>query len=539
MKLEYIISAMMLLFCVKGFAQSNPRMENENYMYTVFYDYFDTPNLDRSKWNVSHDGKKTCGIWVDGANTLNQANSCLNLSIIASPGYTITDGLGHTYTADYISSEVTSSVTPFLHGSFECRAKYANQRGSWPAFWLFGGDGVACPPGGNACEIDISEFWSYTELMKPEDGVYCMDKMKLENNCHRYYPPLICGVDNFEHWYNALMASSMDNNFHVYKCVWTPEKIDFYMDNVLKSTALKASYNPDYFPYLPLSVKLSQQVNCLNCGTIVAPQTSSFDYVKVKQFFLAPEITFSNNLICYSGTATIDVDAAATNITWQLTPSNLFTTASGSGKVATMTRASGVNGQGKITYSFQMPSGETFTAEKNIYVGSLPTPYIPTSIVHCGTEVNFIVDELNTTYGTSFSWSSDILSISNNTSPQCTAWGTYDGTGYISCTVTTCGVSKTGTTTVRVNACDYLLFTPNPATNETTVSLESATQKSTIIASGWDVEVYDQGQLLKIKKTRLTARTTTLNTSDWKEGVYIVRAKVGDEVITEKLLVKH
>ena len=331
----------------------------------------------------------------------------------------------------------------------------------------------------------------------------------------------------------------MDNNFHVYKCVWTPEKIDFYMDNVLKSTALKASYNPDYFPYLPLSVKLSQQVNCLNCGTIVAPQTSSFDYVKVKQFFLAPEITFSNNLICYSGTATIDVDAAATNITWQLTPSNLFTTASGSGKVATMTRASGVNGQGKITYSFQMPSGETFTAEKNIYVGSLPTPYIPTSIVHCGTEVNFIVDELNTTYGTSFSWSSDILSISNNTSPQCTAWGTYDGTGYISCTVTTCGVSKTGTTTVRVNACDYLLFTPNPATNETTVSLESATQKSTIIASGWDVEVYDQGQLLKIKKTRLTARTTTLNTSDWKEGVYIVRAKVGDEVITEKLLVKH
>ena len=149
MKLYYFISAMMLFNCVKGLAQSNPRMENVNYMYTAFYDDFDTPNLDRSQWNVSHHGKKDCGIWVDGLNTVNQANGCLNLSIISSPGYTTTMWNDSIISADYISGEVaTDSV--FHYGSFECRVKYAHQIGSWPAFWAIGGDGIPCEQGGGA-----------------------------------------------------------------------------------------------------------------------------------------------------------------------------------------------------------------------------------------------------------------------------------------------------------------------------------------------------------------------------------------------------
>lgn len=255
---------MMLFICVKGYTQSNPRMENQNYMYTAFYDNFDTPNLNRSQWNVSHDGKKDCGIWVDGANTVNQANSCLNLSIISSPGYTFTDWMNRTYTADYISGEVTSD-SAFQYGSFECRAKYAHQKGSWPAFWAIGGDGIPCEQGGGAGdEIDISEFWSYTVCNHPGSNPPYHEAMKLENNCHRYYNPGYCdGNSHFYHWYNASMGSSMDDNFHVYKCVWTPDKIDFYMDNVLKNTVL-VSVNPQYFPFRPLHVILSQQVACLD-----------------------------------------------------------------------------------------------------------------------------------------------------------------------------------------------------------------------------------------------------------------------------------
>ena len=98
-----------------------------------------------------------------------------------------------------------------------------------------------------------------------------------------------------------------------------------------------------------------------------SPQTSYFDYVKVREFFLAPEIT-APSLICSTGTAILDVDPAATNISWALTPSTLFATSSGTGTTASIVKSSVTNGLGTITYSFQMPSGETFTASKDIWL---------------------------------------------------------------------------------------------------------------------------------------------------------------------------
>lgn len=71
----------------------------------------------------------------------------------------------------------------------------------------------------------------------------------------------------------------------------------------------------------------------------------------------------------------MDVASEATNITWQLTPASLFTTSTGSGKTANIVSASGAIGVGKITYTFQMPSGETFTAYKDFNVGP-PISYI-------------------------------------------------------------------------------------------------------------------------------------------------------------------
>lgn len=88
----------------------------------------------------------------------------------------------------------------------------------------------------------------------------------------------------------------------------------------------------------------------------------------------------------------------------------------------------------------------------------------------------------------------------------------------------------------------YLLsLTPNPSTVETTISLETiATDaKSTKALQEWDLEVYNQGQQLKARKQKIKGSQATLNTSGWKEGVYIIRAKVNGEVLTEKLVVKE
>lgn len=95
----------------------------------------------------------------------------------------------------------------------------------------------------------------------------------------------------------------------------------------------------------------------------------------------------------------------------------------------------------------------------------------------------------------------------------------------------------------------YMMMSPNPSSGVTTVSIESTTEepdlKSASTTSGigddaeWDLEVYDAMQNLKQKKTKLRGNSTTINTQSWKEGVYMVRAKYKDKVLTGKLVVKQ
>lgn len=87
----------------------------------------------------------------------------------------------------------------------------------------------------------------------------------------------------------------------------------------------------------------------------------------------------------------------------------------------------------------------------------------------------------------------------------------------------------------------FLSLSPNPSTLETTISIEPASTKTknTEALPEWDLEVYNQGQQLKARTQKIKGRQTVLNTSGWKEGVYIVRAKVNGEVLTEKLVVKE
>ena len=60
----------------------------------------------------------------------------------------------------------------------------------------------------------------------------------------------------------------------------------------------------------------------------------------------------------------------AENITWKLSPETLFKTAvSGKGKTVEFKIAPSAIGQGKITFSFKMPDGEIFEAEKIFDVG--------------------------------------------------------------------------------------------------------------------------------------------------------------------------
>ena len=459
--------------------------------------------------------------------------------MIYSPNYT-----SGGYTGDYVGGEIISKL-PFQYGSFECGAIFAHQNASQPAFWLFGGDGLPCPPGGYINEIDIAEL-------------LCEDpSLSIDHVIHKYYPPADCsgsvGVEKDKHEYFGM---SFDNNFHLFKCVWTPDKIDYYVDGV--QTHQVVNSGQEWFPNLHLELRLSQQI-LDPIGAVITPQTSYFDYVRVKQFFLAPVIT-SPNSICSTGIATMDVDPLATNISWQLTPSYLFTTSTGSGKTVNIVSASGAIGVGKITYTFQI-SGETFTAYKDFNVGP-PISYIDftvyrsdgvlatkggsTWLMCANTTYHIYMNNHSSVQLSNYIWKTptgwyqnytyqNMISVNTNSSPG--------GPVEISAYVNDCnGNYNIATTYMGTNySCGayFMAFTPNPATEQTTIELSADGEKMVNDKTEWEMEVYDNMQSLKEKKIQIKGNQTKLNTTNWKDGVYIVRAKIGEEIISEKLLIKH
>ncbi len=94
----------------------------------------------------------------------------------------------------------------------------------------------------------------------------------------------------------------------------------------------------------------------------------------------------------------------------------------------------------------------------------------------------------------------------------------------------------------------YLSFYPNPTYGETTVSIEQGNPEETDQKSSsaettfdkigeWDLEIYDLMNVQKLKKDKLKSKSIKIQTAGWNEGIYIVRVKYKDEILTGKLLV--
>ena len=55
----------------------------------------------------------------------------------------------------------------------------------------------------------------------------------------------------------------------------------------------------------------------------------------------------------------------------------------------------------------------------------------------------------------------------------------------------------------------------------------------------WDLEIYDQMQILKTKKVKLKGDKYKINTSGWQGGMYFVRIKFKDKILSGKFLVNR
>jgi hypothetical protein len=103
-----------------------------------------------------------------------------------------------------------------------------------------------------------------------------------------------------------------------------------------------------------------------------------------------------------------------------------------------------------------------------VWVGSLADPVISGPVSpRCNYTYTYRVDDASQSVGQSFYWESDILNLSNETSAVCTAEPYVDGEGYISCTVTACGVSRTSSAYVLAKLCSeyHIELSPNPTSD--------------------------------------------------------------------------
>lgn len=538
------------LSCIifQGYIYSQTTNWTEKYSYTVLYDDFSNSQINLDNWDIENNAYFSRTVFINSTATVSVNSGNLRLSAISCPNCTS----GGT-TSNYAGGKVISK-DKFQYGIFESRIHFARKMGTEAFFLLRGGNDVPCTQGGlHEIEIDVAEYWydwltaayyNYSNKIKDyHTGTDCVENNELKDD---------------------YSSGDTTNSFITFKCIWTPSYVRCYINNFLSLEVLNTGQ--EWFPVYSSHLSIFQALGTDIPTYIDVPQTTYIDYVSVKKFFATPQITCPAT-ICSTGTATMDVDSQASNITWQLSPSSLFSTSSGTGSTANIVAANTVSGVGKIIYTFQMPSGESFTAEKSFWVGTPPVPQInsntsyvwstsyfpsPSKVftIYTGEEIDFFDENTNTLGGlvqNSGTWTWDIDAGGASHEDFDYGPGSRMCFFYEPCSVRVkaklsnlCGETD-WSYPVYIEVLQQLTMSlsPNPGADETTIELNSGGNNRSSNIHDWELEIYDTMQSLKTKVSKIKGKSTTVNTSNWKDGVYLVRAKIGKKQISEKLVVKH
>jgi beta-glucanase (GH16 family) len=113
--------------------------------------------------------------------------------------------------ADYTSASLTSRAS-WTYGRIEVRAKLPKGRGTWPAIWTLGTNirEVGWPQCG---ELDIMEHVGF-------------DPGRIHANIHTRAYNHVQGTNKG----GSVMISGVDDEFHVYEALWTPQQIAMSVD---------------------------------------------------------------------------------------------------------------------------------------------------------------------------------------------------------------------------------------------------------------------------------------------------------------------
>jgi beta-glucanase (GH16 family) len=190
--------------------------------------------------------------------------------------------------ADYTSASLhTLGLHSWRYGRIEMRAKLPFALGTWPAFWTLGDDieRVDWPRCG---EIDIMEAVGF----EPGPlGVYSNAHYGEEKH-FAYIGPrdMAAYKPDSPEWLVSkgfLPVPDADKAFHVYAVEWREDRLDFYVDDTLSMTYMRADSRDGSWPYDKphyLIVNLAIGGNWGGqCGVDASafPQRYEIDYIRV------------------------------------------------------------------------------------------------------------------------------------------------------------------------------------------------------------------------------------------------------------------
>ena len=171
---------------------------------------------------------------------------------------------GSSYTSGRIK---TQGLFSQAYGRFEARIKTPYGPGIWPAFWLLGEDvnSVGWPQCG---EIDIMELRG--------------QKPNIINGT--VHGPGYSGGSAITKTY-GLQNARFDTDYHIFAVEWSPEKLDFFVDDYLYQRITPSSVTGNWVFNHPFHIILNVAVGGNYVGypitTTPFPQKMYVDYVRV------------------------------------------------------------------------------------------------------------------------------------------------------------------------------------------------------------------------------------------------------------------
>ncbi len=177
-------------------------------------------------------------------------------------------------TKEYTSARLNSKYA-FTYGKVEVKAKLPAGDGTWPAIWTLGRNitengGYWADQYGTtgwpACgEIDIMEHWGNNPNV-------------IQSALHT--PSSSGNTENK----GSIMGSDVSNTFHVYSMIWSPEKIEFFLDGTLYYTYSPSDKNSSTWPFTePQYILLNIAMG--GVGGAIDPDfsesTMEIDYVRI------------------------------------------------------------------------------------------------------------------------------------------------------------------------------------------------------------------------------------------------------------------